>query len=72
MINPDITAIIARQEQAMIAFRRDLHAHPELPGRRSARRIASPPNWRLSVSLIAALIPPESSPTSSAASRVKP
>lgn len=31
MINPAITEIIAREEQAMIDFRRDLHAHPELP-----------------------------------------
>lgn len=31
MINPEITAIVAREEQAMIARRRDLHAHPELP-----------------------------------------
>lgn len=30
MINPVITAIIAREEQATIDFRRDLHAHPEL------------------------------------------
>ena len=43
MINPDITAIIARQEQAMIAFRRDLHAHPELPWeeKRTTDRVAA-------------------------------
>lgn len=62
MINPDITAIIAREEQAMIAFRRDLHAHPELPWeeKRTTDRVA------------AGRIPPESSPTSPASSRVKP
>lgn len=31
MINPEITAIIAREEQKTIDLRRDLHAHPELP-----------------------------------------
>ncbi|MDS6632472.1 M20/M25/M40 family metallo-hydrolase [Klebsiella michiganensis] len=43
MINPDITAIIAREEQAMIAFRRDLHAHPELPWeeKRTTDRVAA-------------------------------
>lgn len=41
MINPAITAIIAREEQATIDFRRDLHAHPELPWeeRRTTERV---------------------------------
>lgn len=72
MINPAITAIIAREEPTMIAFRRDLHAHPELPWRRSAPRIASPPNWTPSESLTGVLILAESSPISLAARRVKP
>lgn len=43
MINPAITEIIAREEQAMIDFRRDLHAHPELPWEenRTTDRVAS-------------------------------
>ncbi|WP_159565924.1 amidohydrolase [Budvicia diplopodorum] len=31
MINPNIAASIKNHQQEMIAFRRDLHAHPELP-----------------------------------------
>jgi len=31
MINTKITALIAKYNQDMIAFRRDLHRHPELP-----------------------------------------
>ncbi|EMW5170934.1 TPA: amidohydrolase [Raoultella ornithinolytica] len=43
MINPVITAIIAREEQATIDFRRDLHAHPELPWeeRRTTDRVVA-------------------------------
>ncbi|WP_404653255.1 amidohydrolase [Raoultella terrigena] len=43
MINPAITAILAREEQATIAFRRDLHAHPELPWeeRRTTERVVA-------------------------------
>lgn len=43
MINPAITAIVAREEQATIAFRRDLHAHPELPWeeRRTTERVVA-------------------------------
>ena len=61
MINPDITAIIAREEQAMIAFVATCTPIRNFPGRRSAPRIASPPDWRPSVSLTAGRIPPESS-----------
>ncbi|ROS24876.1 amidohydrolase [Raoultella terrigena] len=43
MINPAITAIVAREVQATIAFRRDLHAHPELPWeeRRTTERVVA-------------------------------
>lgn len=43
MINPTITAIVADHEQEMIAFRRDLHANPELPWEehRTTERVAA-------------------------------
>ena len=42
MISKTITAAIKKHTQEMIAFRRDLHAHPELPFEevRTTKRIA--------------------------------